>query len=193
MRTLLIWLLIFSPTAWAHNVVGGVYARGADIEGEAGFSNGDSAKPGLKVEVLATEGRLLGTTETDEEGMFFFTASQRIDHQFRINMGAGHLLELTLPVNELPQRLSEKGGIVQSAIVESVEQSVVESYKPTSENLQLLIEKAVARQVTPLRKELVAYKEKAGMRDIIGGVGYIFGLCGVAIMIRQRKLNRVAP
>ncbi|KZZ53100.1 hypothetical protein A3761_02835 [Oleiphilus sp. HI0123] len=54
-------------------------------------------------------------------------------------------------------------------------------------DLQALIEKAVAKQIKPLRKELNAYKEKASFRDALGGIGYIFGLCGIGIWLTQRN------
>ena len=55
-----------------------------------------------------------------------------------------------------------------------------------------MIEKAVAKQVKPLRKELRAYQEKAGLQDVLGGIGYIFGLCGIGMWWRQRKQAQVA-
>jgi len=182
----MVLLCVLAQPVWAHNVVGGVYALGTEIEGEAGFSNGDMAKAGLTVEVLDALGQVLGTTVTEEEGMFRFQASQRIDHHFRIEMGAGHLLEVSLPADELPESLP--GGdpslvTVSAAVVTGA--AVGAGLNATQ--IQLMVEKAVARQVKPLRKELNAYKEKAGLRDILGGIGYIFGLCGLGIMLRQRK------
>ena len=179
------FLLILSLPAAAHNVVGGVYAIGTEIEGEAGFSNGDTAKPGLKVEVLDGNGTLLGTTMTEEEGFFRFQAQRRIEHHFRIEMGSGHLLEVSLPADELPESLP--GG---DAVTVTVAPTLKLESGVDQQALQAAIEKAVARQIAPLRKELNAYKEKAGLQDILGGIGYIFGLCGLVIMLRNRKQGK---
>ncbi|MCV6588525.1 MAG: hypothetical protein OIF57_05795 [Marinobacterium sp.] len=202
-RGLVTCLLAFSLPAAAHNVVGGVYAIGTEIEGEAGFSNGDSAKPGLKVEVLDANGTLLGSTVTEDEGFFRFQATRRVEHRFRIEMGSGHLLEVSLPADELPESLSDSTGNVvinsdastNGALISGT--VIAAGVSPASgvttaidqAALQAVIEKAVARQIAPLRKELNAYKEKAGLRDILGGMGYIFGLCGLMIMLRNRKQN----
>ena len=53
----------------------------------------------------------------------------------------------------------------------------------------LMLEKTIAKQIKPLRKEIQALKEKSGIRDIIGGIGYIFGLLGVVALLRERRLK----
>ena len=105
-------LISFSvPSALAHNVVGGVYAIGNQIEGEVGFSNGDMAVEGTQITVTDRQGNTLGLVTTDNEGLFAFTATQRIDHQFFANLSSGHVLEMVLPADELPDDLP--GGIAE--------------------------------------------------------------------------------
>jgi nickel transport protein len=59
---------------------------------------------------------------------------------------------------------------------------------PSAEpELAALIEQAVARQVRPLREELLAAQGRAGLRDVLGGIGYIFGLAGVLMWWRSRR------
>lgn len=181
-----------SMSALAHNVLGGVYAIGSTIEGEAGFSNGDMAKAGTPVLIQAKDGRKLGETTTDEEGFFVFEAREQIDHHFIIDMSAGHVLNLVLPADELPKEFasSHKRTAAQAVVGNATDKAVstVSSLKNVSQDeLQKMIEQAVARQVKPLRQELAAYKEKAGFQDILGGIGYIFGLCGLGIWWQQRK------
>ena len=59
----------------------------------------------------------------------------------------------------------------------------------TAEQLQAIVRSAVAQQVRPLQKELKAYKEKVMLRDIAGGLGFIFGLFGVAAWMASRRNN----
>ncbi|OMH33564.1 hypothetical protein [Motiliproteus sp. MSK22-1] len=181
-------ILLSSPFVFAHNVVGGVYALGSLIEGEAGFSNGDMAKPGTAVKILDSNGALIAETSTDEEGIFSYQATRRIDHHFLLDLSSGHVLKLVLPADELPENLSSEAKSVAQTAVPSVDKTLSGSdARIDSEKLQQMIEKAVAKQVKPLRKELSAYKEKASLQDVLGGLGYIFGLCGIGIWIRQRK------
>ena len=176
-----------SAPAFAHNVVGGVYAIGNSIEGEVGFSNGDMAKAGISVRVSDAAGNTLGETVIEDEGLFVFDATQRIDHHFYADLSAGHVLNLVLPAEELPESLP--GGAVPVA-ASSAPASTTPVSGVDQVVLQQMIEKAVAKQVKPLRKELAAYKEKASLQDVLGGIGYIFGLVGLGIWLRQRKLDK---
>jgi hypothetical protein len=181
-------LISFSvPSALAHNVVGGVYAIGNQIEGEVGFSNGDMAVEGTQITVTDRQSNTLGLVTTDSEGLFTFTATQRIDHQFFANLSSGHVLEMVLPADELPDDLP--GGDVLPSEAKRAASTPV-AFSGDQMALQQMIEKAVAKQVKPLRKEIAEYKEKASLQDIVGGIGYIFGLCGIGIWWRQRQLDK---
>ncbi len=182
-------LLVISPFAQAHNVIGGVYAIGNTIEGEVGFSNGDMAAEGTEVLVTDAAGNELGRVLIDAEGLFKFEAKQRIDHKFMANLSSGHVLELTLPAADLPESLSASKA-VKPAEQQPAPAPASARFDADQAELQLMIEKAVAKQVKPLRQELTAYKEKAGLQDIIGGIGYIFGLCGLGIWWRQRQKDK---
>jgi nickel transport protein len=49
------------------------------------------------------------------------------------------------------------------------------------------VERAVARQIRPLREALEAERSRARLHDILGGLGYIAGLAGLALWWRSRK------
>jgi len=188
---LMSFLLSFTSPTLAHNVVGGVYVNGFDIEGEAGFSNGAMANAGTVVKVSDVSGIPLGEVITDDQGYFVFTAKRRITHVFEINMGAGHTLKMQLPAEELPDSL-DSTTIINAASVSSPNETTQEAEQQIITNEQvtsLMLEKAIAKQIKPLRKEIQALKEKSGLRDIIGGIGYIFGLLGVVALLRERRLK----
>jgi len=179
---------LFSVCAFAHNVVGGVYATGFEIEGEAGFSNGSMANAGTIVKITDQSGIPLGEVVTDDEGLFTFTAKKRITHVFNINMGAGHQLTMQLPAEELPESLSVQP---LNKLATNNQPEVANNETPVIENqtTSLMLEKAIAKQIKPLRKEIQSLKEKSGLRDILGGIGYIFGLLGLVAFLRERKLK----
>lgn len=183
-------LSLLSLGVAAHNVVGGVYAIGDQIEGEVGFSNGDMAAPGTVVNVTDRQGNELASLETDDEGGFTYTATQRIDHLFYANLSSGHILELTLPADELPDSLAAVGSVEVTVDKVAVPSVSTTSIATDRQGLEQMIERAVAKQVVPLRKEIAAYKEKSSLQDIMGGIGYIFGLCGLGIWWRQRQLDK---
>jgi nickel transport protein len=55
--------------------------------------------------------------------------------------------------------------------------------------LEAAIERAVARQVRPLREEVAAARDAARLQDILGGIGYLFGLTGLALWWRGRRVG----
>lgn len=59
---------------------------------------------------------------------------------------------------------------------------------PTDGSLVALVEEAVARQVRPLREQLLAHDERVQLRDILGGIGYILGLAGLVLWWHARRL-----
>ncbi|PID42390.1 MAG: cobalt ABC transporter permease [Gammaproteobacteria bacterium] len=186
-------LTLWSVGAAAHNVLGGVYVIGDQVEGEIGFSNGDMAPAGSPVTVTDAEGRQIAATTTNEDGFFTFKVTQRIDHFIAADLGSGHIFKYVLKSEELPDSLGS------TSVSENSAEPVVSESHQTPENsenradavdsaeLQAMIEKAVARQIKPLRKDLNAFKEHASVSDVLGGIGYIFGLCGLGIWFNQRK------
>lgn len=97
-----------------------------------------------------------------------------------------------LPADELPESLVGGDGAATkiTAAVSSGSASAVALNGVDAAVLQQMIERSVSKQIKPLRKELQAYKEKASLQDVLGGIGYIFGLCGIGIWLRQRKSER---
>ena len=149
------------------------------------------ANAGTVVKVSDVSGIPLGEVITDDQGYFVFTAKKRITHVFEINMGAGHTLKMQLPAEELPDSLDSTTTINAASVsspnetTQEAEQQIITNEQITS----LMLEKAIAKQIKPLRKEIQALKEKSGLRDIIGGIGYIFGLLGVVALLRERRLK----
>jgi len=183
-------LLLLSPfissSLWAHNVVGGVYASGTEIEGEIGYSNGAMAKAGSVVQVFDEANNALGEVLIDDDGYFVFNATQRITHLFRANLGAGHSITLRLPYEELSEQLAAPDVQPQANLNVDNAQAATQTFDA------IALDKAIAKQIKPLRREIQALREKSGLRDIIGGIGYIFGLLGAIALLRERRLKTQA-
>ncbi|KZZ51594.1 hypothetical protein, partial [Oleiphilus sp. HI0123] len=148
----LLFLVFVSSQSVAHNVLGGVYTIGVDVEGEIGFSNGEMAPLGSKVMVRDLQGQEIVLVETDEEGFFTFEATKRIDHHIYANLGAGHVFETVLNAEDLSDTLGEIMAVESADALETN----LRGQMLVGNDLQALIEKAVAKQIKPLRKELNA-------------------------------------
>ena len=53
--------------------------------------------------------------------------------------------------------------------------------------IEAIIEAAVARHVGPLRQQIAAYEDKIRWHDVLGGIGYIVGMTGLACYFLARR------
>ena len=107
-RVLALALWVGATPAQAHKVVASVFASGALIEGEIGFSSGAMAVDAV-VEVFDDAGNRLGETRTDGEGIFTFRPQKPVAHVFRADLGAGHVAMVRLESADLPALDSGSG------------------------------------------------------------------------------------
>lgn len=187
------WILLGTP-AQAHLLKVFAFADGSRIEGSTYFVGGIPAA-GAKVEVQSTEGRVLATLEPDAAGDFSYDAQIKADHVIVADTGDGHVARWTVTAAELTGEEAASSGAAKPGTVPpaiSVKEpndsgSPVPTVNTNEHDLSVMVEEAVAREVRPLRKQLIAYEEKARLRDIVGGIGYILGLAGLAAWWHQRR------
>ena len=178
--------LLVTTHAVAHSVIGFVYAEGWEIEGEIGFSDGQLAPPGTLVEIFGPDSTKLGETRTKTNGAFHYTATSAITHHVKANLGSGHAIELILEAEALPNVSSSPNGSALNAT--SIASLHTDSVGNLNEDqLKQLISEAVSRQVTPLRRDLINYQNQAKWHDVLGGIGYILGIFGLAAWLTARK------
>lgn len=197
---LALFVSISFSNAWAHKVVAGAYASGDRVEGEIGFSDGEMAKNVL-VEVFTEDGKKLGEAHTNDDGVFVFTPTQSVAHVFRADLGAGHVAEVRLAVNELPAGLAAKGGPANadggagkpaaSANTTTTDARSADAVALTAAQRDIVAE-AVRNEMRPLRREIIAMKEKNDLQSILGGIGYIVGLFGLWFFLAARRQKAAA-
>lgn len=195
-RLALVALLLFpAAPALAHKVVAAVYASGDVIEGEIGFSNGDMA-PNALVEVFDDDGNKLGETTTDADGFFTFQPAEPVVHIFRSNLGAGHVADIRMEIDELPEIAGAAAVDKLSSAPDATATDTEDETRPVAATVDLealmaeqrrIIAEAVQKQIIPLRRDIDAYKEKNDLQSIIGGIGYIFGLFGLGFYVAARR------
>ncbi|KAA5602165.1 cobalt ABC transporter permease [Blastochloris sulfoviridis] len=197
----------WSAPALAHKVVAGAYASGDAIEGEIGFSDGEPAKNVL-VEVFDEDGTRLGEVRTKEDGTFVFEPKAAVTHIFRADLGAGHVAEIRVDRSELPASLTTGGqptpdaaggpplGEASSAAAPSVAPPVTAEPPPQSspaaltEAQRAVVAELIRNEIRPLRREVIAYREKNDLQSILGGIGYIVGLFGLWFFLAARRQAR---
>ncbi len=201
-------LFASAPLAAAHRVNIFAYVDGGEIQVECGFNRSQKVRRGT-VEVFdAATGDKLVQGTTDDGGVFRFPVTEAIrdaghDLTVRIIAGEGHQNEWTVAAEELKAATVASGTSAPVAsgapvpasvpAVEAVSVAAVPAGTPavsggaTPEEVERIVNAALDAKLSPI-KHLLAEQVEAGpsLRDIIGGIGWIFGLVGVAAYCRRR-------
>jgi nickel transport protein len=199
--------LLAADPARAHKLKVFATASGARIDGTVYFVGGSPAR-GARIVMQAPDGTPLAILHADEHGRFATTAAARVDHVIIIDAGDGHSGRFTVPGEDLPATLPTglpaAAGAVPAGVVADdppasptpppVEPDSATAAPPPNAPdataLQEMIEAAVARQVRPLREQLNAYEDQVRLRDVLGGLGFVLGLAGLAVWLRTRRAER---
>lgn len=185
MRVLFSVLLILClpVTTMAHKVIAGVYATGSTLEGEIGYSDG-SVATSQAVQVLNAGGEVIAELTTDADGFFTYEPATTGPLTFFANLGSGHVANIFVSADEMPQSMRATEPVSADAVPADVPEAVL----PVTESLI----RAVRAEIRPLRSELTALKERQTFQSIVGGIGYIIGLFGLAAFIMARRERRAA-
>ena len=187
-------VFVWAGPASAHKVKVFATAEGSKITGYAYFPGGGRAS-GQAVSVVGPHGQKLGETRTNGDGEFAFAAKVDCDHKFVIDTGDGHRAEYTVTAQELGEGLEpsdaakpQAGSAAPPAQPGSVQHA---GDRPTAavppQELARMVEKAVSKQVAPLRRQIEQYQEQVRFRDVLGGIGYILGVMAIVLYLKRSR------
>jgi nickel transport protein len=179
---LFLWLALLPETAEAHKLKIFASLAGGEVEGKVYFVGGGSARHAA-VAVETREGQKVDQLTADSEGRFTMTLRRPVDHVFIADLADGHVARFLLKVEALPKNSSSGAEAVRGV---SGVPDVATAITPSPE-LALLVERAVARQVQPLLVQLNNYEDQLRLRDILGGLGFIIGLAGIAAWFKTPR------
>lgn len=185
-------LLLAWPPALAHNVTVFAWVDGDTVHVESKFSGG--RKPvASPIEVFDTNGVLLLKGLTDENGEFSFKVPRKTTMKIVLSAGMGHRAEWTIPETELsatvepsePPPATAQTGAPQPSPPAAVEQTPNSGEGClTAAELDAVLE----RRLQPVMKMLAEDRQQGpSVQDILGGIGMIFGLVGVAAYAKSRR------
>ena len=178
--------MVFASPAHAHKLKVFATAVGAEIEGSVYFV-GSGPAPGAKVSIETGDGEPPVLLQTDTDGKFAFAAARRVNHVITVDAGDGHSAQTIVAADNLPSSLPSSAGTAAALIAPAAAAVPVVA---GGASLEDLVAKAVAQQIRPLREQLNAYEDQVRLRDIVGGIGYIIGLAGLAMWLRSRRRER---
>jgi len=185
----LIFGTFFAPsTARAHKVNVFAHVEGDTVITESYFNDGRKCRDST-IEVFDKHGHKLAEGKTDAEGRFSFQPTVRTDLVIRLTASMGHLAEYTVPASDLPEKLPAG----PDAAAESLEGAPVDHGHSRAHedehatDIENVVERVVARQLAPIRRELEESRLRRRFSDVVGGIGYIVGVMGVIFYFLGRR------
>ncbi len=185
-----------SSSAHAHKIRVFAYESGGTIITEVKFGNGRPAKNST-VAVEKKDGSPLLSGTTDENGEFRFTVPQEalnqgLDLNIIADVGEGHrgawLFEAGDYLAQTPSRKTEPAPEPASEPPSNPADTLKKSDAPDHHELEERIEEIIRQELLPIKRMLAQEREKKPtLRDILGGLGYIFGLAGIAAYFKFKR------
>jgi nickel transport protein len=156
------------------------WVEGDTIFTESKFSGGKKAIH-APVVIFDKDGKKLLEGKTDNKGEFSFKIPKLTDLKIVLNAGMGHKAEWTVPESEI----REAGAILEK-------KSAVETSGPiavglSKEEVRKIVEDSLDKKLRPILRMISESRNtKPSLTEIIGGIGYIFGLMGIALYFKNR-------
>jgi len=167
--------------ALAHKVIIFAWVEGDTVFTESKFSGGKKAI-NAPVVIFDKDGKKLLEGKTDNKGEFSFKIPKVTDLKIVLNAAMGHKAEWMIPESEI----RETGSIVEKK--SAAEPSGPISVGLSKEEVQKIVEDSLDKKLRPIVRMMTESKNtKPSLTEIIGGIGYIFGLMGVALYFKNRS------
>ena len=167
--------------ALAHKVIIFAWVEGDTVFTESKFSGGKKAI-NAPVVIFDKDGKKLLEGKTDNNGEFSFKIPKVTDLKIVLNATMGHKAEWMIPESEI----REAGPIVEKK--SAAEPSGPISVGLSKEEVQKIVEDSLDKKLRPIVRMMTESKNtKPSLTEIIGGIGYIFGLMGVALYFKNRS------
>ena len=169
----LIFMLAIPFSTFAHKVNLFCYSEHDTVHGEAFFSQGSPVKHSV-IEVYDQDtDALVGTTKTDDKGMFSLPVREITNIRVVLNAGMGHRTEYLLT-----RARTEDSAVAQ--IREDPVQAPLDYHK---------IAEIVQQELRPLHDDLRRLQQQQSRPDagtIVGGLGWVVGIFSLLYLLRKK-------
>lgn len=179
----LIFLSVYASHAVAHKVNAYAYREKDNVVGECYFVDGSPCK-NSKVEIYDGKGNKIAETITDERGRFAFKTEAKGELRLVILAGEGHRAEYRVEALEKPEKRERAKNEPAQESKKAFQTSI------NREELREIVDEAIDTKLQGLKMEMMDIRkqlERIALRDVIGGIGYIFGVWGIIMLIKRKK------
>jgi len=183
-------VLLIADTAFAHKVIVFGYVEGDMVYTESKFSGGKKAQ-NSRITVYDPQGKKLAEGRTDSDGAFAFKPSHKTTLKIVLDTGAGHRAEWVIPKTEFDEAQtahppSENHLPLNTATQSSASPPVAPVL--TLDDVRAVVADELEKKIKPVRLMLMENQNQGpSLQDMLGGIGYIFGLMGIAAYFHSKK------
>jgi len=178
----LLLTVTFLPV-FAHKVNIFAYVEGDTVYTESYFPDGKKVKGGI-VEVYDSQNNKLLEGKTDKDGQFNFKLPKKDDLRIVLIATMGHKASYTLSKDEL----SDVPLTVNSNRSGYEESETSQATQVDLDQIKTLIDNSLDEKLKPIMRELAKMQQKRiSFTEIIGGIGYIFGITGIILYFANKK------
>ena len=169
---------LIAETGLAHRVDVSTWVEGGRMFVQGQFGSGKPVQNGA-VFVYDSQNRLLLQGASDINGEFSFPIPRRSDLLIVIDAGSGHKGRRKIPAKELD---------TDSTAGRECVDRIATSPRAFSPDMESRMEAILDRKLKPLYAMLAKRQNRGvALTDILGGIGYIVGLIGLAAYLKTRK------
>ena len=202
--SLIIFVILFDVPAFAHKLSIFAWVEGDTVYTRSKFSRGKRVK-NFPVIVFDSDGNKLLEGKTDDKGEFSFKIPKQTALKVVLKASMGHMAEWKIPFEEINPGAVSNSSKSESDIKNSYKTSprshtinsgtdlsvFSESHGISKQEIKKLIDESLDKKLSPVINILAdSYGSGPSLTEIISGIGYIFGLMGVAIYFTSRKKKK---
>jgi nickel transport protein len=187
-QQMLLWvslLLLLAAPAHAHKVTVFAWVENGTVHTESKFGGGRPVVQG-RIEVFDPQGRRVLEGTTDDQGLLSFDLPQPGDLKIVLNAGMGHGNHWWLRAADNaagdPNPISDEAAAARKP---NEAEAIIPAECPDAGEVRQIVLQALDTRLAPLEARLA--EQRPPWRDIAAGIGYILGLMGVAVIIRNTK------
>ena len=176
-------VIMTGSASFAHKVNIFAYVEGDTVYTESYFSDGTKVKEGI-VQVYDSQGTKLLEGKTNENGEFNFKSPRKDNLKIVLLASMGDKNTYTLSANELPDIIVAE----KPEKAEPKESKVKDAAPVHLDQIKRIIDTSLDEKLKPIMRELARAQQKGvSFTEVIGGIGYIFGIMGIILYFASKK------
>ena len=187
--------LLLCAGANAHRVNIFAWVEGDQVVTESKFSSGSRVQKGAVTVKNAADGSVLAIGVTDDTGVWRFDVTQAMRHapqglELEINAGEGHQNQWSIPADGAgASKLPAAAPVSTQMTLPAAPPKKDSAAAAMSEaELEVVFSRVLDKKLAPVYRELALSHDKTpGILEIVGGMGWLIGLGGIAAWARRRR------